>query len=90
MQTKFSFMPEEPTWEERNFHGFRQTREKYPNGSHSEWIFYVSTFGGPVIDGQDSIANVLMFDGSLRACPIDRKGRILIAGKWWDRRHWDH
>ena len=73
-------------WEERNFHGYRQTRYR-----GEPWMFYISGFTGPALpDGSDSIGHVLMFDGSYTACKMDMKDRVYVDGRWYSHRHWDH
>lgn len=73
-------------WEERNFHGFRQTRYKGDN-----WRFYIAWFSGPPLaDGTDSIGKVQLWDGRLEPCQMDMDNRVKINGKWYDHQHWDH
>ena len=78
------------TWQERDYHGFRQTRTCNQFGTWSNWQFYVSTFGGPVVDGRDTVANVLLTGGGTEACPLRPDSAVKIAGSWWGHEHWDH
>jgi len=73
-------------WEERDFHGYRQTRYQ-----GEPWRFFICGFCGPRLsDGSDSIGHVLMWDGTETACQMDTKGRLKINGRWYDYDQWDH
>jgi len=72
--------------EEYSYHGFRRV-----NYRGEGWIFYISGFNGPPLaDGSDSIGNVLLFGGGTEACKMDMKGRIRIAGRWFNEDKWNH
>lgn len=75
------------TWEERDFHGYRQTR--YPG---EPWTFYITSFCGPALaDGSDGIGHVSMFDkSSTTPCQMDMRNRVRIAGRWYSHKHWNH
>lgn len=70
------------TWEERNFHGYRQTRE--PGG---QWRFYVPWFSS----SDNGKCSVQLFpDGHEDGIPINEAGSIKILGKWYKYDKWDH
>lgn len=76
-----------PWGQKRNFHGFVQYK---PNGQR-HWNFYIVGFGGkPLPDGSDSIGHVALFNGGTTECKMDMRDRLLVCGKWYDNRHWDH
>jgi len=73
-------------WEERNFHGYRQTRY-----TGEPWIFYICGFCGPSLhDGIDSIGHVLMWDRTETPCQMDTNSRVKINGHWYTHEKWDH
>lgn len=75
-------------WEQRNFHGFHQSRERYDSGRKGPWRFYVTGFD---VMGQPNTANVLMADKTAKAvCRVDSTSRLLVLGKWYDSRRWNH
>lgn len=70
------------TWEERDFHGYRQTRYTGEN-----WKFYVPWFSS----FNSSRCSVSLFNGKCKdGVEIDSKDRIKIKGRWYDRSKWDH
>lgn len=75
----------ESAWEVRSHHGYHQARE----GVASAWRFYVTGFDASSC-GTAGTCSVLRFDGSEESVPIDEADRILVAGKWYGRSHWNH
>lgn len=67
--------------ETRDFRGIFQFREK----GDRAWRFYVSAFSG---DGKT--AHVQLFNGGLRDVPITRRGYLVIDGRRFGPRRWDH
>jgi hypothetical protein len=54
------------------------------------WVFNVTGFDGTT-SGQAGFCTVERFDGSHDySVPIDARDRILIGGKRYTRRHWNH
>ena len=75
-------------WEQRNFHGFIQSRERYASGGKSNWKFCVTGFD---VNGQPDTANVLMADKKTKTiCRIDKKGFLTVEGKRYSSRRWNH
>ena len=52
------------------------------------WKFYVTSFDNTA-SGENGTCYVLTEYGSVPV-PIDAKDRILINGRRYDRKHWDH
>ena len=71
----------------RNFEGFYQYYETYElhEGTFNYWVFYVCGFSFC-----NQYANLLMFDGTQKAVPIDEDHRILVGGTWYGPEHWNH
>ena len=73
----------ESTWEKRELHGYAQSRERRL-GYSSGWRFYVSGFN-------ERRCSVLRADGTIDYhVAINSKSSILIAGRWFSYKHWDH
>lgn len=70
---------DESLWFVRDFEGFFQSRE----GHSGPWRFYLSSFDGDK-------ARAMLYDRTYRYVLIDRRDRVLIAGRWWSRAHWCH
>ena len=67
----------------RNWQGYYQTRE----GGTGPWQFIIYAFGD-----DDAVIYVIDARGALKhtRVPIDAHNRLLINGKRYGRRHWDH
>ncbi|CAN7751850.1 hypothetical protein LJR066_006708 [Acidovorax sp. LjRoot66] len=72
-------------WQVRNFRGFQQARE----GRSGRWRFYVCGFV-PTSSGVAGSCTVLRADGTKESVKIDARDRILVAGQWYGRGHWNH
>ncbi|TFF36178.1 hypothetical protein [Mucilaginibacter psychrotolerans] len=71
----------------RNFKGYHQHRECTEIGDKltCRWVFYICGFSFC-----DNYAFVLKFDGSEELVSIDAEDRILINGRRYGRKHWNH
>lgn len=67
----------------RDFHGYMQ----YHDGDC--WVFVVSGFDG-TLTGVAGFCTVIRSDDTYERVPIDAKDRILIHGKRYGRRYWNH
>jgi len=67
----------------RNWQGYYQTRE----GGTGPWKFVIYAFGV-----NDAVVYAIDAMGALKynRVPIDARDRLLINGKRYGRRHWDH
>jgi len=73
-------------FESRDFNGYYQSREVVKDGDrtiHHQWRFYICSFA-------KDTASILRFDKTQEAVPIDAANRILVGGRWFSARHWDH
>lgn len=61
---------------------------QYKEGKGEPWRFYISSFDA-TSSGQDGFCNVLHQDG-LEQVSIDKDDRILIEGKRYGRKFWNH
>ena len=65
----------------RSLHGYKQSREMVKG---SKWLFEVSDFPS------ESLAVVVMYDGSRDVVSIDDENRITIRGRKYADSHWQH
>lgn len=78
-------LPIESFIRRRDFHGYAQFRES----EKCPWSFYICGFDHTT-SGQDGKCTVLRSDGSKEWVTIDKKDRLLILGKKFGRRYWNH
>ena len=80
-------MENKPLFNIMSFYGYQQHIESHEkNGrEYYRWVFNVCGF---CFD--DKLVHVLKSDGSEDEVPINKKGQILILGKWYGRDHWNH
>ncbi len=78
-------IPSVSTTQKRDFHGFAQFRD-HPSSS---WRFYVCGFDSSS-EGEDGLCSVLRSDGTEKDVSIDAQNGILIHGRRYDSRFWDH
>jgi hypothetical protein len=76
-----------PLFQSRNFQGYFQYLETFgtdDNGNYC-WRFYISGFSSDNSDGY-----ILKWDQTYEIIPIDQHDRILINGKYYRQRYWNH
>lgn len=71
----------------RDFQGYRQYLECFEIGNKEvfRWVFYVTSFSLDL-----SKAYVLKSDSTEDALPIDAQDRILIKGRRYGPKYWNH
>lgn len=74
-------------WQLQDFHGYCRSRE-WVNGEPGEWQFNVTGFY--TIGEEDGECAVLMWNGTERDVPITSRNTILIRGRYYGRRFWNH
>lgn len=71
--------------EARDFKGFKQ----YRDSPRSPWCFYITGFDCRH-SGAANRCHVLRTDGTTACVPIDADNRILIDGRRYGQRRWNH
>ncbi|MHB8742043.1 MAG: hypothetical protein ACYC9L_02875 [Sulfuricaulis sp.] len=69
--------------------GWVQFRHKRKAGGFEPWHFIIVGFD-ETVSGQAGYCNVMRADEAHNRTPIDAQDRILITGRRYGRRHWDH